>query len=260
MPMRDLQQRQRAARQHHGPRPAADTARLGPDPDHIADEACDDRKRQGTVQPGRQLIDRGRGLRVIGDAQSEHRGIAEPEGEPGQEADLGDVDRIQPPGRIDPVAHRAAGEDAGADIVADRIAGEGGERVDAVGDVRYADRPHREQIVEGQREIAGGRRTALASTIWRGSVSLIASITSSVSMPRSMWIEHVARDPDDRHADHNARSYAGLASGAETNRPAYCFQHLDLELRSRSISMRLQRDLAAERTSPTFRCSPRSDW
>src|SRR5882757_5893863 len=151
---RDLQQRQRPARQGHRPGAAADHPGLGPDPDHIGNQRDDDPERQGAIEPGRQLVDVGGGLRVIGDAEPEHRGIAEPEGETGEEADLGDVDRVQPPGRIDPVAHRAAGEDAGADIVADRIGGERCKRVDAVRHMGVADRANREQIIEGQGEIA----------------------------------------------------------------------------------------------------------
>ena len=61
-----------------------------------------------------------------------------------------------PHSRIDAIAHRAAGEHAGADIVADRIAGEAGERRDAIGHFIAADRAQREQVVEGQREIAAG--------------------------------------------------------------------------------------------------------
>ena len=97
---------------------------------------------------------------MVGDAEAQHRGIAEPERQPGEKADLGDVDRVQAPCGIDPVAHRAAGEHAGADIVADRIAGEGGERVDPIGNVGVVDRAHREQVVEGQGEIARGNEQA----------------------------------------------------------------------------------------------------
>src|SRR5205807_4464120 len=68
--------------------------------------------------------------------------------------DLGDRDGVQPPDRIDTVAYRTAGQDAGADIVSDRIAGEAGERRDPVGYVGPPDRAQREQIVERQREIA----------------------------------------------------------------------------------------------------------
>jgi hypothetical protein len=38
---------------------------------------------------------------VIGDAEPQHRGIAEPVGRPARK-DLGDVDRVEPPG-INPV-------------------------------------------------------------------------------------------------------------------------------------------------------------
>src|ERR1700730_2431146 len=54
-PDRDLQQGQRTARQHHGPRPTSDRARRRPDPDHIADQRQDDGDRDGAVQPGRKL-------------------------------------------------------------------------------------------------------------------------------------------------------------------------------------------------------------
>src|SRR6185437_8663163 len=93
-----LEQRQWSARQLHTPRPAADTARLGPDPDHIADESQDDHDRDHAVQPDRQLVDRGGSLGMIGDAEPEHRGVTEPERQSGQKADLGDVDRVQPIG------------------------------------------------------------------------------------------------------------------------------------------------------------------
>ena len=108
------------------------------------------------IEPRRQLVDGARGLRHIGDAETEHRGIAEPERQAGDEAKLGDLDGVEPPGRIDAVAHRTAGEHAGADVVADRIAGEAAERRDPVGDLRMADRAQGEQVVEGEREVAAG--------------------------------------------------------------------------------------------------------
>ena len=111
---------------------------------------------QDAVDPGRQLIDGARRVRRVDDAEAEHGGVAEPEGQAGNEADLGDLDRVEPERRIDAIAHRAAGEDAGADIVADRIAGEAGERGGRIGNVVAPDRAQREQIVKGQREIAGG--------------------------------------------------------------------------------------------------------
>ena len=75
-----------------------------------------------------------------GHADAEDEGIAEPEGQAGQEADFGDVDRIQPVVRINPEADRAARENGGADIVANGIAGEAGQRRDAVRHVFLAER------------------------------------------------------------------------------------------------------------------------
>ena len=179
----------------------------------------------------------------------EHRGIAEPEGQAGQEADLGDVDRIQPPGRIDPIAHRAAGKDAGADIVPDRIAGEGRERIDAVGDIGTPDRPHREQIIEGQREIARGDEQAGQHDLMR--LGLLDRLDHLVDVDAAQHVEeHVARDPDDRDADRNAQFMQDLLLAQKRHRPAYCFQHLDLELRSQVRSRCDLQRLAAERTSP----------
>ena len=103
---------------------------------------------------------RARRLRRVENAEPQHGGVAEPEGQPGDETDFGDLDDGEPPAGIDPVAHRAAGEDAGADIVADRVAGEAGERRDAIGHLEAADRAQREQIVEGQRQVAGGDEQA----------------------------------------------------------------------------------------------------
>src|SRR3954451_19939193 len=81
----DLQQRQRPARQRDRPRPAADATRLRPDPGHIANQSEKDSERRHAVEPDRELIDRGGGFRVIGDAQPQYGGIAEPEGQPGKE-------------------------------------------------------------------------------------------------------------------------------------------------------------------------------
>src|ERR1700681_93102 len=198
----DLQQRQRAARQRYSPGPAADPARLHPDPDHIAHQPKDDREGGEAVQPGRQLIDRGGGFRMIGDAEAKHRGIAEPEGQAGQEADFCDVDRVQSPGGIDPVAHRAAGEDAGADIVADRIRGEGGERVDAVGNVGPPDRADREQVIEGQGEIACGHEQRRQRDLAR--LGPLHGLEDFLGVDGAQHVvKHVARDPDDRDADYN---------------------------------------------------------
>ena len=165
---------------------------------------------------------------MIGNPESEHRGVAEPEGQAGEEADLGDVDRVQPPGGIDAVAHRAAGEDAGADIVADRIAGEGGERIDAVGNVAAADRAHREQVVEGQGEIARGDEQRRQRDLAR--LGALDGLDDLVDVDAAEHVvEHVASDPDDRDADRNSQLMQDLLLAQKRDRPAYGFQHLDLE-------------------------------
>ena len=47
-------------------------------------------------------------------------------------------------------------------------------------------------------------------------------------------MRHVARNGDDRDTDHNPELMQDLLLAQKRNRPAYCFQHLDLELRSDS--------------------------
>ncbi len=85
-----------------------------------------------------------------GHADTEHEGIAEPEGQAGKKADFGDIDGAEPVVRIDPETDRAAGKYRGADIVPDRIAGEARQGCDPVGHVLLADRPQRKEIIESQ--------------------------------------------------------------------------------------------------------------
>ena len=94
----------------------------------------------------------GRRPGMPGHADAEHEQVAEPERQPGDEADLCDVDRGQPIVRIDAEADRAAGKHRRADVVADRVAREARQRRDAIRDVLLADRAQREEIIKGQRE------------------------------------------------------------------------------------------------------------
>ena len=86
-----------------------------------------------------------------GHADAEHEQVAEPECQAGEKADLGDVDGVEAVIRIDPETDRAAGEHGGADVVADRIAGEARQRRDAIGHVFLADGPQRKEIIKRQR-------------------------------------------------------------------------------------------------------------
>ena len=63
---------------------------------------------------------------------------------------------LRSPGGIDPVTHGAAGKDTGADIVPDRITREAAQHGGPVRHLGAADRAQRKQIVEGQRQVAGG--------------------------------------------------------------------------------------------------------
>jgi len=75
---------------------------------------------------------------------------------PAEDDQLGDLFRIEAPAPVEAVAHRAAAERRDADIVADRKAGEGGERRLPVRE-RLADIAQRQEIEEGQADIGAGR-------------------------------------------------------------------------------------------------------
>ena len=107
--------------------------------------------RDQPVHGRRQQVHGGGRIGMPGHADAEHEQIAEPECQPGQEADFCDVDRGQPVVRIDAEADRAAGEYGGADIVADGVAGKTRHRRDAIGHVVLADRAQRKEVIEGQR-------------------------------------------------------------------------------------------------------------
>jgi hypothetical protein len=115
-------------------------------------------------------------------------------------------------------------------FVSDRIGGKGGQRVDAVGNVALADRADREPVIEGQCKIARrheqGRQRDLARLGALDGVDHLVGVDAAKHV-----IEDVARDGDDRDADHNPELVQDLLLAQKRDRPAYCFQHLHLELR-----------------------------
>ncbi|MGX1165268.1 hypothetical protein AB7M16_001534 [Bradyrhizobium sp. USDA 372] len=149
----DLHQGQRRRGQHHLPALLAELAALlaHAEPDEISPDRCESAEGDQPVERRGQLIHRGGRIWMDGHADRKHEDVTEPEGQARQEADLRDVDRVQPIVRIDPETDRAAGEDRGSDVVADRIGREAGERCDAIGHVLLADRSQCKKIVEGQR-------------------------------------------------------------------------------------------------------------
>ena len=88
-----------------------------------------------------------------GKPEPEHCDVAKPKRQTRDKADPGDLDGIEPPARIDAIAHRTAREDAGANVVADRIRGKAGQRGDTVRHIVAPDRAQRKQIVKRQGEI-----------------------------------------------------------------------------------------------------------
>src|SRR5205823_12161037 len=109
------------------------------EPAEVSDDGGEGADRNHPVDRGRQLIHRGCGPGMPRHSDTEHEGIAEPERQPGEETDFGDVDGVQTVVRIDPETDGAAGKYGGADVVADRIAGKTRQRGDAVGHLLFAD-------------------------------------------------------------------------------------------------------------------------
>ena len=138
---------------------------------HIEGEHRQDRERSRAVEPGRELVNSACSERGVERAEAEHRCVAQPEGQSGDEAELGDIGGGQPPAGIDAVAHGAPSEDACAHIVADRIAAEASERGRPIRHITSSYGAEREQVVERQREIAARhvQRWSMksASRCWR---------------------------------------------------------------------------------------------
>ena len=92
-----------------------------------------------------------------------------------------------------------------------------------------ADRADREPVIEGQREIAfrheQGRQRDLARLGALDGVDHLIGVDAAKHV-----IEDVARNGDHRDADQDPELVQDLLLAQKRDRPAYCFQHLDLEI------------------------------
>src|SRR5262249_18402170 len=94
-PDEDLEQRGGSAWQANFPFALPDLAWGTPNPDDIAHQHRKHRDADPAVGPRWQLVDRHGGFRMIGHAQAEHSGIAEPKRQPGDKTYLRHFDRIE---------------------------------------------------------------------------------------------------------------------------------------------------------------------
>jgi hypothetical protein len=175
------------------------------------------------------LVDGAGGERRIEDAQAEHGGVAEPEREPGHEADFRHVDGAEAPGGIDPITDRPAGQDAGAHVVADGIAGEACKRRGPIRDVASPDRAQREQVVERQREVAAGDEQGGERDVApvRGHQGLddLAGVDRAQSA-----IEHDRRDRDDGDAERHPDPVPADPAVAKHRGPMQGIEHSALAI------------------------------
>ena len=99
---------------------------------------------------------------------------------------------------------------------------------DAIGHVGAADRAHREPVVEGEREIAGGHKQRGERDLARlGTLDGVDDL-GDVDAAKHV-VKHIARDTDNGDADHHTQLVQDLLVAQERDGPAYGFQHLDLE-------------------------------
>jgi hypothetical protein len=105
-------------------------------------------KRDGAIDPRRQLRDGAGRLGRPEKTGAEHECIAEPERQSGDEGDLDHIGNAQTPGGVDTKADGAGGEDRRAKIVPDRVADEACQRRDPKRHVAASDRVQREVIVK----------------------------------------------------------------------------------------------------------------
>ena len=175
------------------------------------------------------MVDGRGGERRIENAEAEHRGISEPEGQPRHETDFRDLDGSQAPGRIDAVADRAAGEYARAHVVPDRIAGEGGERGRPIRHVVAADRAQRKQVIEGQREISTGDEHAGEHDVAQVRGDQRFDHFGGIDRAQDT-IERHRRNRDDGDAERDADPVPPDPSVAEHRRPMQRIEHSALTI------------------------------
>ena len=146
--------------QGNSPIGATDDPRPRRQPDQIAGDAQQPRQSDHPIDPCRQVIDGACSLRRVRHGAAEEERIAEPECHSRDEGDLGDVDDGQAPERVDAQPDQPASQDRGAKIVADRGTREARQRDNRIRHRVPADRAQREQIVEGQHNVAGDHERA----------------------------------------------------------------------------------------------------
>ena len=119
----------------------------------VGHDDCQCRESSRAARRGRERHGRGEwdGARQQDPAQ--HRQEAEPERGGIEDDDFRDLRRRQSPRRVQPITHRTAAQERGAQIVAERVADEGSERDAQVGELG-ADERKSQSIVAGEGEVA----------------------------------------------------------------------------------------------------------
>ncbi len=102
-PDHDLQQHHRPGRKPDRPALCPDASGSKPAPGKEADNPEKQRGRQPSIDLRRQEVDHTDGIGRIKQAEPESRQIAQPEGEPGQKADIRHIERAKAVVRIDSI-------------------------------------------------------------------------------------------------------------------------------------------------------------
>src|SRR4029434_9792200 len=99
-------------------------------------------------------------LRSQGQSEAQSAQIAEPERQPGDEADLRHLDEAQSPWRIDPQTHRATAKQADTQAMSNRRGGEARESGNGVWHLAPADGTQGEVVIEGERAVTDENKSA----------------------------------------------------------------------------------------------------
>ncbi len=158
-----------------------------------------------TPRPIRQLDVAPRQFGVKQQGQAAEQQIAQGEGEGAEGDEHADFGHAEPLGRIGAIAHDGAGEDGGADVVRERVGGEG-DQPDEAPAQPAPEMGERDLVVPGQGGIgeARSRRSPApnAAAKWRAN----AAPTSAIDRPRSSLnnsqdVNATAPSPIDRPQD-----------------------------------------------------------
>ena len=150
---RHLSQREQRARKLE----IADNRRVPPahaaDPGEIGDHRADDSRADEAIGEGMEMVDLGHRIGRREEARPDHQSHAEPERDPRHDRQARDLAGGEAYGPVDPVADRSPRHQRKPERERKRVAGEGRERRQPVGNLD-PEVAERQRVIAGEREVA----------------------------------------------------------------------------------------------------------